>query len=46
MAVGNALLEPFIAPVHRRELDKPLSGQCMGDHLSAQLGTTEDVIPV
>jgi hypothetical protein len=46
MAGGGALVEPFVAPIHRRQLDQPLSSQCMGDHLPAQLCPAEDVIPV
>jgi hypothetical protein len=46
MSGGHALVEPFVAPVHHRQLDQLRSGQCLGDHLPVQLGPAEDVIPV
>src|SRR4051794_6429442 len=45
-AAGDALVERFVAPVSRRQLDQPPSGRYLGDHLPAHLDSAEDVIPV
>ena len=43
LAGGDALVERFVAPAHRRQLDQLLGSRRMGDHLPAARLPAEDV---
>ena len=46
LAGGDAAVETFIAPVHRRERDKSFGGQCVSDDWGVDLDPAKDVIPM